>query len=96
MPSSNLFPSVLVNIFCSICLGYHFRVKLFIIRGYPYYVIRVHKDEKGKIEYKAEYCSGKTLQSEYGGGGSQIATPKKSDRSMETDDVWDDIDNWIG
>jgi hypothetical protein len=54
-----------------------FRVKLFVIKGHPRYVIRIHKDEEGKIEYRAEHCSGKMLSSEYGGGGPQAATPKK-------------------
>jgi hypothetical protein len=54
-----------------------FRVKLFVIKGCPRYVSRIYKDEKGKIEYKAEHCTGKMLSSEYGGGGSQAATPKK-------------------
>jgi hypothetical protein len=52
-------------------------VKFFVIQGDPRLVIRLHKDENGKIEYKAENCTGKVLQSQYGGGGSLVASPSK-------------------
>jgi len=54
-----------------------FRVKLFVINGYPRHVIRIYKDEESAIEYKAEHCTGKMLSSEYGGGGSQAATRRR-------------------
>ncbi|KAF4624778.1 hypothetical protein G7Y89_g13391 [Cudoniella acicularis] len=54
-----------------------FRVKSFVIKGCPRYVIRIHKDEEGNIEYKAEHCTGMMLSSKYSGGGSQAAIPKK-------------------
>jgi hypothetical protein len=54
-----------------------FRVTLFVISGYPRQVVRIHRDAKGKIEYKAEKCSGTMLSSMYGGGGSLAATPQK-------------------
>jgi hypothetical protein len=54
-----------------------FRVKGFVVAGLPRYVIRLYRDENGKIEYKAERCTGRVLRIEYGGGGSQTATPLK-------------------
>jgi HNH endonuclease len=70
-----------------------FRVKLFVIKGRPRYIIRIHKDEEGEIEYKVEHCPGKMLSSEYGGGGSQAATPKK--RKSGPDSIANDEENPI-
>lgn len=67
------------------------RVKLFVINGRPRHVIRIHKDEEGKIEYKGEYCTGEMLSSEYGGGGSQAATPKT--RKSGPDSIANDEEN---
>lgn len=63
-----------------------FRAKLFVIDGYPRHVIRIHKEEEGNIEYKAEYCPGKLLSSKYSGGRSQGATPKRKFGQSAADD----------
>jgi hypothetical protein len=68
-----------------------FRTKLFAINGRSRYVIRIHKDKEGEISYKAEHCTGKMLSSEYGGGGSQAATPKK--RKYEPGSIANDEEN---
>ncbi|KAL2144174.1 hypothetical protein VTI28DRAFT_9465 [Corynascus sepedonium] len=52
-----------------------FRVKLFVIAGLRRHVIRISRDEAGRIEYKAKYCTGAELQDAYGGGRSKVATP---------------------
>ncbi|KAF4631087.1 hypothetical protein G7Y89_g7047 [Cudoniella acicularis] len=70
-----------------------FRVKSFIISGRPRHVIRIHKDEEGEIEYKAEHLTGIMLSSRYGGGGSQAATPKK--RKFEPGSAANDEENPI-
>ncbi len=73
----SLYNSPSAYLFARFAWAILFRVKLFVIKGCPRHVIRIHNDEEGKIEYKAEHCTGKMLSSEYGGGGSQAATPKK-------------------
>jgi hypothetical protein len=74
-----------------------FRVKTFVIQACPRYVIRIHKDEEGKVTYKSEHCTGKMLSSEYGGGGSQAATPKrrKSEIGSTVNDKEDPVESSI-
>jgi hypothetical protein len=67
------------------------RVKLFVINGCPRYIIRIHKDIEGGVKYEAEHCTGKMLSAEYGGGGSQAATPKK--RKSEPGSTANDEEN---
>ncbi len=60
------------------------KVKLFVIKACPRYVIRVHKGIEGEIKYEAEHCTGKMLNALYGGGGSQAANSKSKSDQMST------------